>query len=332
MTQAPAAKRSRFSAKNFSARTPARSNDASANGDGSDLVVSIRRWGSSYGVFEDGSRTETLWQLQVAHGGKSSFGYNLFGVCKEALATYPDTDIRDLTQLERKKHIKVLHGAPPMTGPSDPDNVGLAAWQPVVYAPNTDDGLNLIHFVTKHKVGAGDLLQLPNFIAVFPDGGTTPVPTPWMVHKEHALQLSPFKSVPPKGRRHVLMQIELDRAASQAATADDELTGSDHESHPSNYSIMLFGGLYDYRTFFDALGIQGGSVPMADGEKSEYVRYVRITDTLEDRKRLTAILEQVLLRVPVYLIDETQQQDDPLVSWLLDQPAVHLGEKHTTDD
>ena len=96
--------------------------------------------------------------------------------------------------------------------------------------------------------------------------------------------------------------------------------------------LNLFGSRreHDYRTFFDALGIQGGSVPMADGEKSEYVRYVRITDTLEDRKRLTAILEQVLLRVPVYLIDETQQQDDPLVSWLLDQPAVHLGEKHTS--
>ena len=105
-------KRQRFSTGAITTSTPARPHDL---GDGSELVATIRRWGSTFGVFDDGSRTEPLWQLQVTHGGPQSFGYQPHGVCREALQEYPNKNIRNLTQLETEIHVKILHGAPPDT-------------------------------------------------------------------------------------------------------------------------------------------------------------------------------------------------------------------------
>ena len=328
-------KRQRFSAGAITTSTPARPQDL---GDGSGLVATIRRWGSTFGVFDDGSRTEPLWQIQVTHGGRQSFGYQLHGVCREALQAYPNENIRELTQLETEMHVKILHGAPPAAGAQDPDGVGLEAWQPVVYAPTPAAGLGIIHFIMQHKVRTGQVLQLPHFIAVFvmePDARTPAMPTPWIKHTDHPLQQAAFRALPPRGRRHVLLQVELDKMqqgqgqipANQEAVREEDEQTPNSQLPTGTYAIMFFGGIYGFRELFDAANIQGGTVAQPDGSKDEYVRHLKATCSEGDKQRLTSILEQVLLQVPVYLVDQTGSQDDPLVSWLLTQPSVHLGER-----
>ena len=328
-------KRQRFSAGAITASTSTRSNEL---GDGSELVATIRRWGSTFGVFEDGSRTEALWQLQITHGGRQSFGYQLLGVCREALQQHPNENVRDPLHLETEMHIRILSGAPPQTGHPDPDGVGLEAWLPVVYAPTPADGMNIVHFIMKHKISAGQVLQMPHLIALFPAEQPTEVPTvpvPWVVQPKHTLQMKPFNALPPRGRRHVLMQVELadvlptqgsPPANHEAADSEDEQTQK-NDLPISTYAIMFFGSLYSFRELFDAANIQGGTVPRPDGTKDEYVRHMKATYSDDDKQKLKTILEQVLLKVPVYLIDHTESRDDPLVSWMLTQPSVHLGER-----
>ena len=153
---------------------PSQTND---QGDGSELVTRVRRWGSTFGVFEDGSRTEPLWQLQIAHGGRQSFGYQLLNVRKEALQQHPNENVRNPLHLETELRIRVISGAPPQTGHPDPDGVGLEAWRPVIYAPTPADGMGIVEFIMKHKIGAGQVLEMPRLIALFPGKQLTEVPT-----------------------------------------------------------------------------------------------------------------------------------------------------------
>ena len=318
-------KRKRFSAGGITLKAAAKTNDASMNGDGSELVATVRRWGTTFGVFEDGSTTEPLWQIQVAHGGRQAFGYNLLATCREALQDHPNSNVRDLPQLEAHLHVKVLIGAPPMSGPADPDGVGIRDWQPVLYAPTPHDGLNLVSFIVRHKVTTGQILQLPHFIAVCPEEEVAvSVPDPWIVHDSHPLQHQPFRALPPRGRRHVLLQVELDPAGLPPSDDGDSI--GEQDAKPE-YSLMIFGGIYGYRELFDAANIQGGTVPIPDSAKTEYVRHLKLKFSEDQKHKLTNVLEQVLLNVPVYLIDNTTTEKDPLISWLLEQPSVYPGEK-----
>ena len=155
-----------------------------------------------------------------------------------------------------------------------------------------------------------------------------------MKHTEHPLQQPAFKALPPRGRRHVLLQVESEKMQqgqgeippNQEALDEDECT-QNRQLPTDTYAIMFFGGIYTFRELFDAANVQGGTVPRPDGTKDEYVRHMKATCSDFDKQRLTTILEDVLLQVPVYLIDQTDSHDDPLVSWLLTRPSVHLGER-----
>ena len=318
-----AAKRRRFSASAVNLTTGARTNNA--HGDGSQLVATIRRWGSTYGIFDDGARSDSLWQLQIAHGGSQSFGYHLLQTSRDALLQHPNANVRNLVDLEKAMHIKILNGAPPQTGPADPDSVGLEAWLPVVYAPTPNDGMDIIKFILQHKVGAGHTVQMPKLIAVFPDEEAPEVPEPWVVQNEHALQLPTFKALPPRTRRHLLMQVELEQSVNKPEQQGAQQ--QDTERRQSSYHVMFFGGIYPFKELFDAANVQGGLVPQPDGTKDEYVRHLRVTHAERDKDRLTTILDEVLLGTPVYLIDETEEEGDELIRWLLEQPSVELGER-----
>lgn len=342
-TPAESVKKRRFSARSISFTAPTKSAGGNDNnGDGSELVATIRRWGTTFGVFDDGSRTEALWQLQVVHGGRQAFGYHLLTVCKEALQQHPDERVRDPLQLEAELHIKVLNGAPPHGSAADPDGVGLEPWHPVIYAPTPTDGMNIIHFIMQHKVSTGHLLQMPKLIALFPqEQEATAVPAAWVLKTEHVLQAATFRALPPRGRRHVLMQVEMARPdeeprsipANQETPSSQDGGGSPtSRNEDQSYHILIFGGIYGLRELFEAANIQGGLVPQPDAAKDEYVRHLKTTLSEENLAKLATILEQVLLRIPVYLIDRTENENDPLVSWLLREPSVHLGERSSRAD
>ena len=78
------------------------------------------------------------------------------------------------------------------------------------------------------------------------------------------------------------------------------------------YTLSIFGAIYPYREFFDAANITGGHVKQQDGNR--------------DKNKMKSIFEQVLLNVPVYLVDSTRNPNDELVAWMCNLPSVELGE------
>ena len=305
-----------------------------ADNDNSELLVSMRRWGSAITVFEGASKDDPLWQLQVSHSGRNSFGYQVLAVAREALLEHPNSSIRDLDQLESVLHVRLVNGAPPHTGPLDPDGVGLEAWQVVLYSTSTTSALDIVHFIMKHKVGKGQILHLPTMTAACQDGSLVSVPDPWTLDARPAQLLKPFAALPLRGRRHILCQLEVEHQTASKADVpesqqEDEQTAAEPETS-NTYIFSVFGGIYLYKDLFDAANIAGGFVAQADNTR-DYVRFLQVVDNEEGREKLTAVLEEVLLNVPVFLIDSTGMANNSLVQWLGEHPSVNLGETTPQD-
>ena len=321
-------KRKRFTATDI---TPSK-NNGTGDADSSELTAIIRKWGSAFTVFEDTDRDTPLWQLQICHGGRNSFGYQVLAVAREALQKHPNSNVRDLQQLESVLQVRLLNGAPPQSGPLDPDGTGLDAWQVVLYSTSLTNALDFIQVVLKHKVAKGHLLQPPSLHAACPDGTVDTVPQPWKLVHPPLHGPKAFAALPPKGRRHILCQIELRQAATKTANSQESGQGEDanmdvgaEDNAESIYSVSIFGGIYPYRELFDAANVPGGHIQLPDGNR-DYVRFVEVQDDDPGRSKLKSIFEQVLLNVPVYLVDSTQTANDELVSWTCSLSSVHLGE------
>ncbi|CAJ1382674.1 unnamed protein product [Effrenium voratum] len=292
---------------------------ASVDGE-AELVATVRPWGSATWTFEDTSLETQLWQVQICHSGKNAFGYQLLAMTRSALQQEgTGLQASDLKSLEAQEKVKILNGAPAQMGPSDPDKVGLEPWQVVLYAAgeNANAALRVVELVLKFKVSKGLLTSLPALSAVFPvDGFDWPdLPAGWARKSTSEVEcLKPFGALPPRGRRHVLCQLEKKEA-------------EDSQSAEDKYDFTFFGNIYNFRDVFEAKGVQGGYVPLEDGNGGrEYVRLLRVSDTEECRAQIKTVLEDVLRGAPVYFIDATNESDNVLVQWLLQQPSVHLGE------
>ena len=194
-------------------------NNGSGDSEGNELTAVIRKWGSAFTVFEGTDRDTPLWQLQICHGGRNSFGYQVLAVAREALQKHPNSGVRDLQQLESVLQVRVLNGAPPQSGPMDPDGIGLEAWQVVLYATSVSTALDFIELVLSHKVAKGHLLQLPSLHVACPDGTLDAVPQPWKSSHFPLHGPKAFAALPPKGRRHILCLVELRQAATRTTSS-----------------------------------------------------------------------------------------------------------------
>ena len=234
---------------------------------------------------------------------------------KEFLLNNPDPNARDLQGLEKTHHIRVLSGAPPVTGPTDVDEIGVQKWQTVTYPPGDDPSaiLDFVHQVLLYKVSKGHLTHMPNLVLHLPNGGFQgPLHHPWQLGDAadcaaNALP-APFAASPPRGRRHVLAMLEKEEF-------DDGST---------KYSFCVYGGIYVFRSRFDELRVAAGEVPL-DATTQVYVRFVKFADLEDGEGLLTSILEGCLLRIPIYFMNRTGQEDDEVVQWILEQPGVMLG-------
>ena len=319
----PEPKRRRFSARQMA---PSQASLARSEADGSEaetvrLVVTVRRWGSAASAFKDAPANLQLWQLQVCHACRDGFTFSALASCREALLRHPNPQVRSTRQLEDVLMIKLIVGAPASSGPSDPDKVGIEDWRLVFYVAGEapSEALEFIRFVAQHKIAKGQLRSLPPLVVACREELPGPLPEPW-VHDPTAVCQGPFGALPPQGRRHVLCQLELQ---SDPPGSDDviELDGNREDSH----IFSLFGGTWGYKAAFDALGIPGGRVETSAGD--EYIRKVVIGDDEAGKAKLRLILEDILMGVPVYLIDATGQPSDPLSTWLQRQKSVVLGER-----
>ena len=68
------------------------------NSNGSDLVVTVRRWGCTLNIFPNGTTEESLWQLQIRHNPTqklNSFGFQLLANVREVLENHPNANVQD---------------------------------------------------------------------------------------------------------------------------------------------------------------------------------------------------------------------------------------------
>jgi hypothetical protein len=233
---------------------------------------------------------------------------------KEFLANNPDPKARDIQGLETNNHLRVLSGGPPLTGPTDVDGVGVQRWQTVIYASGDDPWapLDFVHRVLLYKVSKGYLPHMPNLVLHLPDGGFQgPLHQPWHLGDAADSAASnlpkPFAACPPRGRRHVLAMLEKEEI--------DENT---------QYTFCVYGGIYVFRSRFDELKIAAGDVPL-DATTQIYVRFVKFAGLDDGETHLTSVLEGCLLRLPIYFMNRTGQDDDEVAQWILEQPGVMLS-------
>ncbi|CAE7280222.1 unnamed protein product [Symbiodinium sp. CCMP2592] len=292
---ATARNKRRFSASNIKPNTKQRL--ATADGDEiTDLQVSVTPWGSAFGMLSDKDKSSRLWQLQLRQGGPKAVTYQILAAARRALQNYPADGVMDTRTLEEQQGIKLLNGAPPQGGPADPDGVGLEAWLSTVYCTgeSPQDGLDFVKFLLKHRYDNGEIAAMPTCVLA------TRHPT-W-----------PFGDQPQGWSYQRSAPTNIDLSVEMSSEEEDE------------YILCFWGNIYPYREAFDAKSLEGGRVDMETG--SEYVRSLKITNSDEDKERVADILENVLLSLPVYLINTTGTSADELVHWLCKQDSVYLGE------
>ena len=263
----------------------------------------------------DSPATDRLWQVQVMGSAKNSFTYQLLPNAKEALASHQDPKLQDLKALEEIQKVRLISGGPPLEGHIDQDGVGIQRWQTVIYAAGEDPSraLDFISLVLEFKLQRGILAVMPKLVVAFPNGGFQgPLRGPWdltaMASNSDAPK--PFAALPPRGRRHVLAQLEIKE-----------------DSEGKKYLFTLFGNLYPFRGRLEELQVSAAEVDLGAEGGAQYIRYLEFADLDEGEALLNRVLEHGLLRLPIYFIDATNAVDDEVAAWILEQPGVFLGEK-----
>ena len=245
---------------------------------------------------------------------KNSFTYQLLPNVKEALASNQDPNVQDLKALEQVQQVRLISGGPPLEGHMDQDGVGIQRWQTVIYAAGEDPSraLDFIYLVLEYKLRRGILAVMPNLVVGFPNGGFQgPLQGPWQLTAmtSDTDAPKPFAALPPRGRRHVLAQLEIKEG-----------------SEDKKYLFTLFGNLYPFRGRLEELQVSAAELDLGAEGGAQHIRYLEFTDLDQGEALLNPVLEQGLLRLPIYFINATKAVDDEVAAWILAQPGVVLGE------
>eukprot|EP00438_Fugacium_kawagutii_P024025 Skav236731 [mRNA] locus=scaffold8096:6013:7347:- [translate_table: standard] len=232
----------------------------------------------------------------------------------EALQEYPDVRVRNLRDLEAVLQLRLVIGTPPKTGTSDPDGVGIVDWQLAIYsgAGGVEAALNFIHYILEIKVRKGYITRMPALAARLLLQDAPVLPAPWQAVTDDSVVIpKAFAALPPKGRRHVLSQLDPQERENDA---------SDQET----YMLTFYGGVYPFKDRLDGYRVPGALLPTGN-DKQEYVRYLECSLDAESQERVRAVLGTALLGVPLYFINGARS-GDPMAAWLLQQPSVIDGE------
>lgn len=252
-----------------------------------------------------------LWQLQFTGRDHRMLTRQLLTALKTYLEQQPDSTVKTPQDMEDNWGIRVLNGGPPMTGERDPDNVGILPWQAAIYCAGEtpQKALELIVDILRHR----NLSAMPPLFLWCQQKLNFEPPTPWVTCEPALIQPpTPFAAPPPRGRRHIICQLERQRNSSET-----------EETEEIKYMITTFGGIYTFRSRFDQQMIQGERVTAAEGDKANYVRYLEDLkpNCQQSRRRVESLLVDVLMKVPVYLINAVGSRD-PMATWVLSLDTV----------
>ena len=309
--------------------------------------VAIQDWGYNATRYFPGQTTETqLWQLQILHDAHNGVGYQTSSAIDEVLSKFKDGSAKNSKAMEAQYAIRYTN----TNGKDekfDRNNVGMVPWRGALYIAKADfaDALVLLGLVAHYKVESGHLTCPPPMHVVgvsdeLPHGS---LPEGWSYMKVSDVP-SPFAAAPPRSYRHLVMQVEKGEAAPGIApigTAEASEGKEDEEKGEMKveegekktravateapvWTILFFGGIYEFRREFDSLNIEGGYVDN-DGEKREFVR--TLSADLGDASKnmiLDVLGDGVFKHAPTALLNATGEDTDDMVAWLVEQPTIHL--------
>ncbi|CAE7362405.1 unnamed protein product [Symbiodinium sp. CCMP2592] len=278
------------------------------------LLATVTYWGSAAHYFDNTPTTTKLWQMQIDHAGYNNFSFKLLQVVNDTLRNYPDPNITDLKSLEQHMKIRVLNGAPSQQKEdNDPDGMQFNPWRPVLYVGNENPNplLDLVYRVLQHKVDSAHILDMPALQVQSNCSHWSPtqedLPQPWqLLRTEPEWMPNIFRVLPPRGRRHIVCQLEA---------AEDE-----------HYDLMFLGGLYIFRDKFDAQQVPYGFHKTADPtEKRIYVRLLKVKNDQEGKEKVLRVVDNVLYHMPVYFYHYIDDKKDPMLTWLLSLGPFRLN-------
>lgn len=155
------------------------------------------------------------------------------------------------------------------------------------------------------------------------------LPQPWEP-EANAVNPAPkaFAVQPPRGRRHVLAQLE--KKPKETTSVDGGEEEEDQEEQPTphgTYVFSVFGNIYPFRALFDERGVAGCQLQVGSpGEhKKEYIRFVEFEEQGDHEGLINMVLVECLNRIPVYFINMAGKKDK-VAQWILQQPSVYPGE------
>ena len=273
-----------------------------------------------------------LWQIQVAGSAKRDFANRVVTGAREALLDHPNEEARNLKAFERVKRVRLVSGQVNPREEADLDQVGVQAWNPAIYAAGEDasEGLCFIHFVLEQKVAKKELHALPRLAVQMLEGVDFEPPAPWTRMLQAEPLVKAFEVVPPRGKRHILAQLEIIQGSGGPAKADSQAEESqaaeaqdgqseeeeEEEGEPAKestkrgkYIFSVFGGMYIYKDRFEASGISGAQVQL-ENDKTEYLRMAEFATLEEGKTVLKKILEDCLMGNPIYFINNVGAKDE----------------------
>ena len=274
---------------------------------------------------------DLLWQVQLA-GDKAAFTYMIMAITKDALLEHPDDRVRSIQALETVLNVRVVLGGPANEGASDPDQVGLVDWQVAIYSNGLDAALAFIDFVMGYKVRQGLLPAMPELLVHLVDNLRGAIlPAPWSQLADTTVPMPKlFSALPPRGRRHVLAQLEVE----QEGPNQQGEPSSSRESDPmtpnqagqdmvegARYILSFYGNLYPFKDRFEANGIPGAYTAINGEGRPDYVRYVRFKMEAGLMEVVLLVLEKVLMNMPVYFVNMAGEKDDA-AGWLEQQRSI----------
>ena len=110
--------------------------------------------------------------------------------------------------------------------------------------------------------------------------------------------------LPPRGRRHVLVQ--LDR--------------SDDDNNAAR-TLSFYGNIYPFKDRFEDVGVPGALTVINPSQHNDYVRFLELKLDDACKQKVQEVLEDVLKGLPLYFINMAGSAD-PMASWLLQQPSI----------
>eukprot|EP00434_Breviolum_minutum_P001733 symbB.v1.2.001539.t1/scaffold72.1/size350636/10 len=195
------------------------------SGGNASLVAVVRPWGQAFWAFEGATADAPLWQVQVAGMARNMFSYSIIVAAREALPSRPNPEVK-----------LILMGS------------GILPWQTCVYAAGETpvEALKFIHFILSHPVQHGILPAMPELSVEVIGGNLGSLPEPCVLNETPVVDPAPkpFSVVPPRGRRHVLAQLEQKAVEGEDSQAREEEQDDEEQQGGSCYVFSVFGGIY----------------------------------------------------------------------------------------